>query len=321
MRSEQTMRKLIIIGSGAAGYTAAIYASRAQLEPLLLAGAERGGQLALTSDVENYPGFPEGILGPDLMEKFRDQAIKFGTEIVDDAATRVQLRSHPFVVEWASGREEASSVIVATGASAKWLGLPNEQRLRGKGVSGCAVCDGFFFKGKDVVVVGGGDSAMEDSLYLTKFANHVTLVHRRNEFRASKIMQERVRKSPKISIIYDSEVVDVHGASKVEGVSVKSRKTGEVRVIAAQGLFVAIGHEPNTELFRGQLELDEKGYIRTFGPTTATNIPGVFAAGDVRDFRYRQAVTAAGDGCRAALDAEKFLQELSEQEAEKVAAN
>jgi len=268
----------------------------------------------LTSEVENFPGFPDGVLGPDFMDALRRQAEKFGAQIVDEEVVGVDLRVHPFKISTNSRVEEALSVIVATGASAKWLGLPGEQRLRGKGVSGCAVCDGYFFRGRDVVVVGGGDSAMEDALFLTKYASHVTIVHRRREFRASKIMQRRVLTNPKISVILDSVVEDVLGTNKLEGVVVKNLVTGERTHLAVAGLFVAIGHEPNTKLFRGQLELDEKGYIRVYDQTTRTNVEGVFAAGDVRDPRYRQAVTAAGDGCKAAMDAEKYLESLAEKE-------
>ncbi len=308
------MRNLVIIGSGPAGYTAAIYAARAQLEPLVFTGSSPGGQLMLTSEVENFPGFPDGVLGPDFMDALRRQAEKFGAQIVDEEVVAVDFRVRPFKISTPSRVEEALSVIVATGASAKWLGLPGEQRLRGKGVSGCAVCDGYFFRGKEVVVVGGGDSAMEDALFLTKYASHVTVVHRRKEFRASKIMQRRVLTHPKISVILDSVVEDVVGTNKLEGVVVKNLVTGERTHLAVDGLFVAIGHEPNTKLFRGQLELDEKGYIRVYDQTTRTNIEGVFAAGDVRDPRYRQAVTAAGDGCKAAMDAEKYLESLVEKE-------
>jgi len=268
----------------------------------------------LTSEVENFPGFPDGVLGPDFMDALRRQAEKFGAQIVDEEVVGVDLRVHPFKISTNSRVEEALSVIVATGASAKWLGLPGEQRLRGKGVSGCAVCDGYFFRGRDVVVVGGGDSAMEDALFLTKYASHVTIVHRRREFRASKIMQRRVLTHPKINVIFDSVVEDVVGTNKLEGVVVKNLVTGERTHLAVAGLFVAIGHEPNTKLFRGQLELDEKGYIRVYDQTTRTNVEGVFAAGDVRDPRYRQAVTAAGDGCKAAMDAEKYLESLAEKE-------
>ena len=268
----------------------------------------------LTSEVENFPGFPDGVLGPDFMDALRRQAEKFGAQIVDEEVVGVDFNVHPFKISTNSRVEEALSVIVATGASAKWLGLPGEQRLRGKGVSGCAVCDGYFFRGRDVVVVGGGDSAMEDALFLTKYASHVTIVHRRREFRASKIMQRRVLTNPKISVILDSVVEDVLGTNKLEGVVVKNLVTGERTHLAVAGLFVAIGHEPNTKLFRGQLELGEKGYIRVYDQTTRTNVEGVFAAGDVRDPRYRQAVTAAGDGCKAAMDAEKYLESLAEKE-------
>ncbi|MEM3671148.1 MAG: thioredoxin-disulfide reductase [Thermoprotei archaeon] len=309
------MEKLVIIGSGPAGYTAAVYAARAQLSPLVYSGSQPGGQLMLTSEVENYPGFPDGLLGPELMERMRAQAAKFGARFVDEDVVSIDLRSDPFVIEGSSKKIEAQAIIYATGASAKWLGLPNEQRLRGKGVSGCAVCDGFFFKGKNVIVVGGGDSAMEDSLFLTKFAQHVTLVHRRDRFRASKIMAQRVLSNEKISVEYNTVVSDVIGDSKVEAVVLEDVLTGRRRTVQADGLFLAIGHEPNTSLLKGQIELDEKGYIKVYDETTRTNVPGFFAAGDVRDHRYRQAVTAAGDGCKAAMDAEKYLEEKAHNEA------
>ncbi len=306
------MRKVVIIGSGPAGFTAAIYAARAQLEPLVYAGSAPGGQLMLTSEVENFPGFPEGILGPDFIAALRSQAERFGAQIVDEDVTRVDLRMRPFTLESQSGVERALSVIVATGASAKWLGVPGERRLMGKGVSGCAVCDGYFFRGKEVAVVGGGDSAMEDALFLTKYASHVTIIHRRDEFRASRIMLSRARANPKISFMVNTVVEDVLGANRVEGLVVKNTVTGERGHVRVDALFVAIGHEPNTKLFRGQLELDDKGYIKVYDHTTRTNIEGVFAAGDVRDPHYRQAVTAAGDGCKAAMDAERYLESMSQ---------
>ncbi|HZU03494.1 MAG TPA: thioredoxin-disulfide reductase [Ktedonobacteraceae bacterium] len=298
---------VIIIGSGPAGYTAAIYAGRANLSVLMFQGYQTGGQLMLTSDVENYPGFEEGILGPEMMEKFELQARRFGTEMITEDVTAVDFSKRPFTVTTESGEYKARSIIISTGAEAKWLGLPNEQRLRGRGVTACATCDGFFFKGKDVVVIGGGDTAMEEATFLTRYASHVTIIHRRDTFRASKIMQDRARTNPKISIIMDTEVIDVLGENEVNGVLLRNVKTGEVTKYPVQGVFLAIGHQPNTSLFQDILKMDHAGYIV---PTehTMTNIPGVFAAGDVTDHRYRQAVTAAGDGCRAAIDVERWLE-------------
>ncbi|MFA5896966.1 MAG: thioredoxin-disulfide reductase [Thermoplasmata archaeon] len=300
----------IIIGSGPAGLTAAIYATRANLKTLVVAGQVAGGQLMLTTEVENYPGFPNGVLGPELMELWRKQAERFKADFVDDDVTKVDFKRRPFKV-WTTDQEyEGRSIIITTGANAKYLGLPSEERLMGKGVSACAVCDGFFFKGLDVVVVGGGDTAMEESLYLAKLCKTVTVVHRRGGFRASKIMQERLLKTPNVKVVWDSEVLEVLGATKVEGVRVRNVKTGATSDLKAQGLFVAIGHVPATEVFRGQLQLD-KDYIVLQphdGFQTSTSVEGVFAAGDVHDFRYRQAVTAAGFGCMAALDMEKWLQ-------------
>jgi thioredoxin reductase (NADPH) len=303
-------RRLIIIGSGPAGYTAAIYSARANLEPLVIAGSQSGGQLMITSEVENYPGFPEGIQGPELMERFRKQAERFGAQILDEDATKVDFSSRPFRIFTEREEHSADAVIVATGASAKWLGLPSELRLRGKGVSACATCDAFFFRGKDVVVVGGGDTAMEEALFLTKFANHVTVVHRRDRLRASKIMQEKAQSNTKISFLWNHVVDEVLGSNQVEGVIVRNVLDGKTSEIKCQGLFVAIGHEPATSLFRGQLEIDERGYIKVIDGTK-TNVSGVFVAGDVHDYKYRQAVTAAGFGCQAALDAEKYLEEYS----------
>ncbi len=302
---------VVIVGSGPAGYTAAIYAARANLRTLVLQGEQAGGQLMITSDVENYPGFKDPILGPDLMEQFEQQARRFGTEMVARNVTRVDFTHRPFrlwIGEGDDAREyRASAVIVATGASAKWLGLPNEARLQGHGVSGCATCDGFFFRGKSLVVVGGGDTAMEEALFLTRYASAVTLVHRREHFRASKIMLERVRQHPKITVHLHSVVEDILGTENVEGVVIRDLQTSETSVLPVQGIFVAIGHEPNTAVFRGQLHMDAVGYLVTH-EHTMTNIPGVFAGGDVVDHRYRQAVTAAGDGCRAAIDAERWLE-------------
>lgn len=302
--------KVIIIGSGPAGYTAALYAARANLTPLIFEGAEPGGQLMTTTDVENYPGFPEGILGPELMQIFRKQAERFGTRIISENVTAVDFSGRPFKVTSGGNDYEAEIVIISTGATARRLGLESEKKLYGKGVSACAVCDAYFFKDKNVVVVGGGDSAMEESLFLTKFAKQVTVVHRRDALRASKIMQERAKQNPKISFIFDTVVEEVLGvdAGHVTGVRLKNLKTGETRDFPTDGLFTAIGHDPATAIFKGQIELDEKGYVVTHKDTTATSVPGVFAAGDVADFRYRQAVTAAGTGCMAAMDAEKFLE-------------
>ncbi|MEK7516583.1 MAG: thioredoxin-disulfide reductase [Patescibacteria group bacterium] len=304
------IENVIIIGSGPAGWTAALYASRANLSPLLFSGSEPGGQLMTTTDVENYPGFPEGVLGPDLVAIFRKQAERFGTRVVDDAVTEISLKEHPFRIVAAGAEYFARSVILATGASAKRLGLPTERTLYGKGVSACATCDGFFFKNKDVVVVGGGDSAMEESTFLTRFANRVTIVVRRDALKASKIMQERAMKNPKITFLWNSEVVEVLGedVGRVTGVKIKNTKTGELSEQKTDGLFVAIGHEPNTALVAGQLELDVKGYVVTKPGRTETSLPGVFAGGDVQDPRYRQAVTAAGTGCAAALEAQWFLE-------------
>ncbi len=301
---------VIIIGSGPSGLTAAIYATRANLKTLVIAGAVAGGQLTTTSEVENYPGFPDGVLGPDLMNLWRKQAERFKADFVDDVATRVDFSVRPFRV-WVTDQEyEGKAVIIATGANAKYLDLPNEQRLKGRGVSACATCDGFFFKQLDVVVVGGGDTAMEEALYLSKLCKTVTVVHRRHEFRASKIMQDRLLRTPNVKVVWDSEVVDVQGETKVEAVRIRNVKTGATTDHRAQGLFLAIGHAPATEVFKGKIDL-EKDYILLRphdGYQTSTSVDGVFAAGDVHDHRYRQAVTAAGFGCMAALDAEKWLQ-------------
>jgi thioredoxin reductase (NADPH) len=303
---------VIIIGSGPAGYTAAIYASRANLSVLMLQGYLVGGQLMLTSDVENYPGFEEGILGPTMMEKFEAQARRFGTELIPEDVISIDFSNRPFTVTTDSGEYQARAVIISTGASAKWLGLPSEQRLQGRGVSACATCDGFFFKKKDVAVIGGGDTAMEEATFLTRYANHVTVIHRRDTLRASKIMQDRAFKNPKISFIWDTEVTEVLGENEVTGLRLHNVKTGEESTLPVQGFFLAIGHQPNTDLFKGILDMDKVGYIVPF-EHTMTNIPGVFAAGDVTDHRYRQAVTAAGDGCRAAIDAERWLESLGEE--------
>ena len=302
---------LIIIGSGPAGYTAAIYASRANLSVLMFQGYQVGGQLMLTSDVENYPGFEEGILGPPMMEKFEVQARRFGAEMIPEDVTEIDFSQRPFRLTTDSGEYLARTIIIATGASAKWLGLPSEQRLQGRGVSACATCDGFFFKGKDVAVIGGGDTAMEEAIFLTRYAHHVTVIHRRDTLRASKIMQERAFKNPKISFIWDTDVTEVLGDEAVIGLRLRNVKTDAESILPVQGLFLAIGHEPNTSLFKGVIDMDKKGYIVPV-EYTMTNIPGVFAAGDVTDHRYRQAVTAAGDGCRAAIDLERWLESQGE---------
>jgi len=306
------LHDVIIIGSGPAGYTAAIYAARANLSVLMLQGYQVGGQLMLTSDVENYPGFEEGILGPPMMEKFEAQARRFGTELIPEDVISVDFSKRPFKVITDSGEYEARAIIISTGASAKWLGLPSEQRLQGRGVSACATCDGFFFKNKDVAVIGGGDTAMEEATFLTRYANHVTVIHRRDTLRASKIMQDRAFKNPKISFIWDTEVTEVLGENELTGLRLHNVKTDEESILPVQGFFLAIGHKPNTDLFKGILDMDKVGYIIPV-EHTMTNIPGVFAAGDVTDHRYRQAVTAAGDGCRAAIDAERWLEGQGEE--------
>jgi thioredoxin reductase (NADPH) len=302
-------RNVIIVGSGPAGLTAAIYAARANLHPLMLAGSQPGGQLTLTSEVENYPGFAEAILGPDLMDVMRRQALRFGTEIVDDDAIALELSQRPFTVKTAESTLHARTLIVSTGASARMLGIESERKLLGRGLSTCATCDGFFFKGQELIVVGGGDSALEEALFLTKFATKVTVVHRRDTLRASMIMQDRARANPKIAWLWNTVVEEVLGVAegRVTGVRVQNLETGQVHDVAAGGVFVAIGHVPNTTLVAGQLELDAAGYVVTWPGSTRTSVPGVFAAGDVADHVYRQAVTAAGTGCMAALDAERFL--------------
>lgn len=304
------MYKVIIIGSGCAGLTAAIYAARADLQPLVLDGYEPGGQLALTTMVENFPGFPDGILGPELIENSRKQAQRFGAEFRSGAVNSVDLSKRPFTI--VSGKEtyETEALIIAAGASARMLGIESERQLLGRGVSTCATCDGFFFRGKEILVVGGGDTAMEEAAFLTKFAKTVTIVHRRDDFRATKIMLDRARANEKIRFLTPYVVEEVHDVSKnsVEHVALKNTVNGEKKTIDVEGVFVAIGHDPNTKIFRGQVETDEAGYIITH-EGTRTNIPGVFAAGDVQDHRYRQAVSAAGSGCMAAIDAEKYLEE------------
>lgn len=301
---------LVILGTGPAGLTAAIYAARANLNPLVVEGMQAGGQLTITSDVENYPGFPKGIMGPELMANFRQQAERFGARFIIGEVTSVDF-TNPRVLKLKTEKQtfEAKSVIISTGASANLLGLPNEWRLMGKGVSTCATCDGFFFRGMEIAVVGGGDSACEEANFLTRFATKVYLIHRRDTLRASKIMQERVLKNPKIEVVWNAITEDVLGDSDVTGIRLKDAKSGQVRDLPVAGVFVAIGHSPNTKIFKGQLEMDEAGYLITKnGPKT--NIPGVFAAGDVQDHVYRQAITAAGSGCMAAIDAERYLESL-----------
>lgn len=309
----QDIRSLIIIGSGPAGFTAAIYSARANLNPLLFEGLSKGGQpggqLMLTTEVENYPGFPPGIMGPELMELFRKQAARFGTELIVDDVTSVDFSKKPFKVTSGGKDYFAKAVIIATGASANWLGIPSEKALQGYGVSACATCDGFFFKNKEVMVVGGGDSAIEEANFLTKFATKVTLVHRRDKFRASKIMQDRALNNKKIETIWNSEIVEIKdpAAKKVTGVVLKDTVSGKLSEKKTDGVFMAIGHTPNSQIFKGQIELDAKGYIQVHDGSL-TNVPGVFACGDVQDFKYRQAITAAGSGCMAALDAERYLE-------------
>ena len=311
------IRNVVIIGSGPAGLTAALYTARADLKPLVLAGVKWGGQLMLTTEVENYPGFVDGILGPELMTVFRKQAERFGAEILNEDVSKVDFKAKPFKVSVGQKVYQARAVIIATGAETNWLGLPNEQKLIGRGVSSCAPCDAWFFKDKKVVVVGGGDSAMEEALTLTKFATDVSIVYRREQFRASKIMLDRARANKKISFILNSEVMDVLGKDKVEGIKIKNKQDGSARELAIDGMFVAIGHHPMTDIFRGQIELDEKGYVKKIrNPKSEirnqynmmTSVEGVFVAGDVHDYHYRQAVTAAGYGCQAALEAERWIE-------------
>jgi thioredoxin reductase (NADPH) len=310
--------RVVILGSGPAGLTAAVYASRAELQPLVVEGGGGddptdvpGGQLMLTTEVDNYPGFPEGVLGPDLMARMRQQAERFGTEFAQGELEAVKLDARPFVLEAGGGSVTADALVVATGARAKWLELPEELEFRTKigGVSACATCDGFFYKGKEVLVVGGGDTAMEEAGFLTKFASKVTIVHRRDELRASKAMQARAKANPKVAWLLDSVIERILGGpgKGVTGATVRNVKTGETKEVPCGGIFMAIGHTPNTAVFKGQLKMDEQGYLLVHGGTTATSVPGVFAAGDVADHRYRQAITAAGSGCMAAIDAERFL--------------
>ncbi|MCC7356994.1 thioredoxin-disulfide reductase [Candidatus Uhrbacteria bacterium] len=304
-------KNIVIIGSGPAGWTAAIYAARANLSPMIFEGAEPGGQLMTTTEVENFPGFVQGIMGPELMSAMRDQAKRFGTEIISKMVTAVDVSSYPYKITAGDMLIETKTIIISTGATARRLGLESEKKLYGHGVSACATCDGFFFRGKKVIVVGGGDSAMEEANFLTRFADEVTIVHRRNEFKASKIMQDRVLNNPKVKVIWNSVVEEILGVeqNQVAGVRLKDTVTGETREMIIDGVFAAIGHEPSTALFKGVIDLDEKNYIKTIPGSSLTNIPGVFAAGDVQDARYRQAITAAGSGCMAALDAERYLTE------------
>jgi thioredoxin reductase (NADPH) len=306
--------KVIIMGSGPAGLTAALYTARANLEPVVFEGLEAGGQLTLTTDVENFPGFPDGIMGPDLMNAMRQQAERFGAKSVMAEITAVDFSKRPFKITSGDTVLEADTFIISSGASARMLGLESEKSLLGYGVSTCATCDGFFFKDKELLVIGGGDSAVEEAIFLTKFASKVSIVHRRDQLRASKIVQDRAFKNKKLGFIWNSEVEEILGSKEtgVTGAKLKNTKTGEVTVKEAEGVFVAIGHNPNTELFKGQLDMDEVGYIITKSGTTETNVPGVFAAGDVQDNIYRQAITAAGTGCMSAIDAEKFLEEHGE---------
>ncbi len=299
--------KVLIIGSGPAGLTAAIYAARADLDPLMIEGMERGGQLMLTTEVENYPGFPEGIMGPELMDGMRKQAERFGTRIVSSDVTKVDLTERPFKAWVGSDLYETDSIIISTGASARWLGIEGESRLRGYGVSACATCDGFFFRDREIAIVGGGDSAMEEAIFLTKFASKVTILHRRDEFRASKIMAQRAIDHPKIEVLWNTTIEEVLGDDLVTGLRVKNVLTDEESVLPVEGFFLAIGHDPNTKIFQDQLDLDASGYISTDGGSTRTSVEGVFAAGDVVDHYYQQAVTAAGMGCQAAIDVEHWL--------------
>ncbi|MBA3351663.1 MAG: thioredoxin-disulfide reductase [Blastocatellia bacterium] len=335
MSKKQISRKVVILGSGPAGLTAAIYASRAQLEPLVIDGPQPGGQLTITTDVENYPGFADGIMGPELMTQFRDQATRFGTEILNVWIDSVDLSKRPFTLYGKESEDtdeitteiKADTLIISTGASAKWLGIPGEapapEGLGGNGVSACATCDGFFFRGKPIVVVGGGDTAMEEALFLTRFASNVTLTHRREEFRASKIMQDRVLAHDKIDVLWNTEVKEILGTKEtgVESVTFYNNKTRETTNFPTNGVFIAIGHKPNTDLFKGVLDMDDVGYLKTEGRTMKTNIPGVFACGDAQDSYYRQAVTAAGTGCMAAIDAERFLVEQVEEVEKNTATN
>jgi thioredoxin reductase (NADPH) len=313
-RTDTRRRRVAIIGSGPAGLTAAIYAARANLEPVVIAGNVPMGQLMITSDVENYPGFPDGIQGPELMQKFREQAERFGATIVERDATRVDFSERPFGIWVGADEYRADAVIVATGASALWLGLPSEEEFRGRGVSACATCDGFFFRGRDVAVVGGGDTALEEATFLTRFANRVTMIVRRGEFRGSKIMQDRALNHEKIDVLWNKEVAEVRGEMTVSSLGLRDTESGETSDLEVQGLFIAIGYKPNTDLFEGQLDIGPGGYLDVVGET-GSRVEGVFIAGDVHDHHYRQAVTAAGDGCKAAIDAERWLASVGEIEA------
>ena len=307
--SAATIHDVVIVGSGPAGLTAALYAARADLAPLVIEGIAAGGLLMQTTEVENFPGFPDGRMGPELMMDFRKQAEKFGTQFMTQDVTSIDLSTgSPFTIEVGADRVQARTIIISTGATARWLGLPNEQRLIGKGVSACATCDGFFFRDQELVVVGGGDSAMEEAMFLTKFASKVKVVHRRDELRASQIMADRALANDKIEFVWNASVGDVLGEDAVTGVVLEDTNTGERREMATNGRFLAIGHDPASTLFEGQLDLDDEGYILVQEPTTATSVPGVFAAGDITDTIYRQAITAAGQGCKSALDAERWLE-------------
>ena len=332
MSQTEINKKVVILGSGPAGLTAAIYASRAQLEPLVIDGPQPGGQLTITTDVENYPGFAKGIMGPELMNEFRAQAERFGTEIINVWIDKVDLSQRPFTLYGKASQDaeeistiiKAETLIISTGASAKWLGVPGEEPapegLGGNGVSACATCDGFFFRGKPIVVVGGGDTAMEEATFLTRFASKVTLIHRKDSFRASKIMQERVLANEKVEVLWNTEIKEIYGSKEegVKGIKIFNNQTNESSDYPTEGVFIAIGHKPNTDLFAGVLDMDEIGYLKTEGRTMRTNVEGVFACGDAQDSYYRQAITAAGTGCMAAIDAERFLAEHGE--AEKVTA-
>ena len=307
MAAADAVREVVIIGSGPAGYTAAVYTARANLAPLVIEGAQFGGALMQTTEVENFPGFADGVMGPDLMDHMRKQAEKFGAEFITDDATEVDLRSDPKVVKVGETVYLAQAVILAMGSKYRYLDLPNEQRLLGHGVSACATCDGFFFREQDIAVIGGGDSALEEATFLTRFARSVTVVHRRDELRASKIMQERAFQDPKIRFLWDTVVTDVHGEDKVSGLAIRNVRTGEASTLDVTGMFVAIGHDPRSDIVRGQVDLDPSGYVLADAPSTRTNLPGVFACGDLVDHTYRQAITAAGTGCSAALDAERWL--------------
>ena len=335
MSQKEISKKVVILGSGPAGLTAAIYASRAQLEPLVIDGPQPGGQLTITTDVENYPGFKSGIMGPILMDEFREQALRFGTEIINVWIDRVDLSARPFTLYGNESQDsdeittviKADSLIISTGASAKWLGVPGEEPvpegLGGNGVSACATCDGFFFRDRPIVVVGGGDTAMEEAMFLTKFASEVTVIHRKNTFRASKIMQDRVLASDKIKVLWNTEIKEILGSKEtgVESVRIYNNENKKESIFPTKGVFIAIGHKPNTDLFKGVLDMDDVGYLKTEGRTMKTNIPGVFACGDAQDSYYRQAVTAAGTGCMAAIDAERYLAETLHEAEKNTASN